>query len=85
MAKSNHRITFLPSGKSVTAQTGETLLRIISAAGIPIDGSCNGKGTCGRCKVKLLRGKAAPADPRELATLTPRIADEGYRLSCWCI
>ena len=37
--------------------TGENLGSALTAAGIPIDLRCSGKGTCNRCKVNLIKGK----------------------------
>jgi uncharacterized 2Fe-2S/4Fe-4S cluster protein (DUF4445 family) len=37
--------------------TGENLGSALSAAGIPIDLRCSGKGICNRCKVILLKGR----------------------------
>src|SRR5207245_2705245 len=49
--------------------------------GLPIDSTCGGRGTCGKCKVQVLQGGAeiTTADRKQLR------ADEleaGWRLSC---
>ncbi len=48
---------------------------------VPIDAVCNGKGTCGRCKVKFI--DAAPTSTsEEKETLTVAEIDAGIRLAC---
>ncbi|MBR2047881.1 MAG: DUF4445 domain-containing protein [Oscillospiraceae bacterium] len=46
-----YTITFLPEYKTVTAQSGETLLQVQIRAGLHPDAPCGGKGTCGKCTV----------------------------------
>jgi len=40
----------------VKVQQGENLLHAIRTAGVNIDAPCNGNGTCGKCRVKLMDG-----------------------------
>jgi len=49
--------------------------------GIAIDSTCGGRGTCGKCKVKMLAGALAPTEA-DRKHLTPAELDEGWRLSC---
>lgn len=63
---------------------GATLLELLQQAKIPIDATCGGKGTCGKCRVRLLSGELAvtPGDERffsgaELAA--------GWRLACLAV
>ncbi len=46
---SEHQFTF-------ENEAGKTLLELIQKKGIPINASCGGKGTCGRCAVHLKEG-----------------------------
>ena len=46
-------IFFLPEGIHCTAEPGETLLQVMRKAGLHPDAPCGGKGTCGKCRVKL--------------------------------
>ncbi|MBR3864240.1 MAG: DUF4445 domain-containing protein [Clostridia bacterium] len=66
------KITILPSGGQITAFCGERLLDALARAKYLIPASCGGKGTCGKCKVKLLRGKVDNAE----------VDKDGYILSC---
>jgi len=49
------------------------------AAGIHVNASCGGSGTCGKCKVKIAEGKThSPQNPK----LSKREFGKGYRLAC---
>ena len=64
---------------TATAAPGETLLETARAANVAIDAPCNGNGSCGKCRVKLLEGTVEGLQ-------TSHITDEdyaaGWRLSC---
>lgn len=49
-----HLITFLPGGQTISAPEGANLLEVARAAGLTPNAPCGGKGTCGKCKVRLL-------------------------------
>jgi uncharacterized 2Fe-2S/4Fe-4S cluster protein (DUF4445 family) len=73
-------VTYLPSGTTVHVPDGTSLFNAAHWAGLPIDSTCGGRGTCGKCAVRIVSGNAERtlADYRHLsATL-----DEGWRLSC---
>jgi uncharacterized 2Fe-2S/4Fe-4S cluster protein (DUF4445 family) len=74
-------VTYLPSGTVAHVPAGTTLFHAANWAGLPIESTCGGRGTCGKCKVHILDGAAepTPADHRHLAA--GEIA-EGWRLSC---
>ena len=46
-------IKFLPSGASVKALPGETILDVARRADFSIDSPCGGHGTCGKCHVRV--------------------------------
>jgi uncharacterized 2Fe-2S/4Fe-4S cluster protein (DUF4445 family) len=50
------KITFKPKNITIDTTPGESLLAIAAEAGIILDGSCGGKGTCGKCRV-IIEGK----------------------------
>jgi uncharacterized 2Fe-2S/4Fe-4S cluster protein (DUF4445 family) len=77
------RVTFLPANVSVEAEDGADLASLAREASVDLENSCNGKGTCGKCKVRLLDGEALPPAADELALLTPSEASQGIRLACW--
>lgn len=74
-------VRFLPSGKRSAVPPGTTLFSAAHWIGLPIESTCGGRGTCGKCKVRVLRGEApvSPADHRELR---PEEIEAGWRLSC---
>lgn len=51
------KLTILPDRKTVEVTEGETLLEAIRRAGIAMNTSCGGRGTCGRCKVEIVGGE----------------------------
>ncbi len=74
-------VTYLPSGKTAHVPEGTTLFNAAHWAGLPIDSTCGGRGTCGKCQVRLISSapEPTPADHRHLAD--DQIS-EGWRLSC---
>ena len=74
-----HLITFYPGAKKISVDEGENLLQAAMEAGIHINASCGGSGTCGKCKVHLLNG--VPDSPKH-PKLTQWEYDQGDRLAC---
>jgi uncharacterized 2Fe-2S/4Fe-4S cluster protein (DUF4445 family) len=76
---SKHNVTFQPSERKIVVDEEENLLQAAMEAGVHINASCGGSGTCGKCKVRLLRGGAdSPKHPK----LTQWEYDQGFRLAC---
>src|SRR4030042_896064 len=74
-----YKVTFHPSGRSITVDEGENLLQAAMEAGVHINASWGGSTTCGKCKIKITGGAAdSPMD----AKLSPAEYEEGYRLAC---
>ncbi|MCP4309743.1 MAG: DUF4445 domain-containing protein [Bacteroidetes bacterium] len=48
-------VKLVPLGKEVLVATGTSLLDVLHEYGVEFP--CGGKGTCGRCKIKLLEGE----------------------------
>lgn len=46
-------VKFLPQGAEVTGHDNKTILELAAECGINIDGNCGGKGTCGKCRVRI--------------------------------
>ena len=74
-------IEFRPHDKVTRVPPGMTLFNAANWIGLPIDSTCGAKGTCGKCKVRILRGHngATAADRRIFSAA--ELAD-GWRLSC---
>lgn len=75
-----HRITFQPSGRRISCETGRTVLYAAHNAGIPLRAECGGKGLCGKCKIKISQHTEYTKEDKEF--LTPAELEEGYRLAC---
>ena len=67
-----HTVTILQANRTVTAYDNETLLDVLARGGVFVPAACGGKGTCGKCKVKLAYGRVDGEEPDE----------NGYILSC---
>ena len=53
-------IEFLPGGQTISVAEGTNLLEAARSAGLTPNAPCGGKGTCGKCKVRLLHLPDAP-------------------------
>lgn len=74
-------IEFRPHDKVTRVPPGMTLFNAANWIGLPIDSTCGAKGTCGKCRVRILRGhNGATAADRKVFTEAELTA--GWRLSC---
>ena len=74
-------IEFRPHDKVTRVPSGMTLFNAANWIGLPIDSTCGAKGTCGKCKVRILHGyNGATRADRKVFT-EAELAD-GWRLSC---
>ena len=48
-----YHVTLMPSGKKLEAEAGENLLSVLRREGIYVPAYCGGKGTCGKCLVRV--------------------------------
>jgi uncharacterized 2Fe-2S/4Fe-4S cluster protein (DUF4445 family) len=74
-------ITLQPLGKEIIVNTGTPLIDILNEYGVEFP--CGGKGTCGRCKVKLLAGELNPG-AEQLEKLKKLGLGSEWRLACYC-
>jgi len=51
-----HRVTFIPQGLTTRAPDGATIFDAANWAGLALDGTCGGRGTCGKCRVRRNAG-----------------------------
>ena len=69
-------------GKDVImVKPGENLFNVLMDNRIFIDSPCNGKGICGKCKVKVVKGLKEPTQ-LDIKHLTKEELESGFRLSC---
>jgi len=76
---SEHAVRFAPDDITVTVTDGESLLVAAAKADIPVRGSCGGKGTCGKCRMRVREGRVNCAG---YGKLTAAEIAEGHVLSC---
>ena len=68
--------------KKIPCKEGDNLLKVLLDEGIFVDNPCNGKGICGKCKVKILSGQVSAASETEMEQLSVGEREQGLRLSC---
>ena len=74
-----YKVRFEPVGRELELAPDETILQGAMSAGVHINASCGGSGTCGKCKVKIVKGETTvPPMPM----LQAWEVKEGYRLAC---
>lgn len=78
-ATSEIKITFQPSGRSVFVLSGTSLLEVAGRAGIVLQSPCGGRGTCGKCKVRITKGEC---DSSDSSTLSSDLLQQGFLLAC---
>ena len=80
------KLTLKESSKqdlSLSVVPGETLLTALRGAGLPINAACDGRGTCGKCRVRVLGGGAGPVSEGERRFLSEKDLADGVRLACF--
>lgn len=79
------RISFITAAGQRTdliVEEGSNLLEAAAGAGVAVEGNCGGKGSCGKCKVKLTpKSPAAPTDT-EIKFLSAGDLEKGWVLAC---
>lgn len=75
------QVTFLPQNLITHAPEGTTVFNAANWAGLAIDSTCGGRGTCGKCKVRMVQGANTVTDA-DRKYLTAEELAEGWRLSC---
>lgn len=66
---------------NLTAPTGGRLQSTLADAGIFLPSACGGGGTCGQCRVRVLKGGGSLL-PTEASLISKLEASEGERLAC---
>jgi len=66
-------------------EEGHTLLEIIKENNLIFESPCAGKGSCGKCKIKITSGKINSISDEEMEFLTEEEILKGIRLSCFAI
>lgn len=74
-------VQFIPHGISIPVAAGTRLIDAARAAGIRVETPCDGAGTCGKCKAKIIEG-ALPKRAEKHEGLTQAERDSGWVLAC---
>lgn len=72
-------VIFEPGGEKAFVHKGTTLLDAAQEAKVYINASCNGKGSCGKCRLLIQSGKAVFENT---SLLTDKEKEKGYILAC---
>ncbi len=73
------KVTFYPTEKVAHCSYGDNLLEVARKADVYIEAPCNGSVSCGKCKVKLLKGNIRPVDDSVRSAFK---LEEGYISAC---
>ena len=74
-----HRISLLPSGRTIEVPTGTLLVEAAQLAGQELAQPCGGQGRCGRCAVQV---EGSGVRRRSTLRLSAEDLDAGYALAC---
>jgi len=74
-----------PIGQSFQMEDGETILDAVMRATSDFPNTCAGKGTCGKCLVRVGGGLVSEPTEQELEKLSPEQLEEGWRLACQAV
>jgi uncharacterized 2Fe-2S/4Fe-4S cluster protein (DUF4445 family) len=72
-------VIFQPEGKETLVPEGSTLLKAAQDSDVHLNASCNGKGSCGKCKLVVESGNVI-SEPTAL--LSDREKEKNYVLAC---
>lgn len=75
-------IAFQPSGRTIRVGSDATILAAGQAAGIHIENACGSRGTCGKCRIRIVAGTASPVTEEERKALGETALATGWRLAC---
>ncbi|RJS74429.1 DUF4445 domain-containing protein [Candidatus Bathyarchaeota archaeon] len=75
------RLMIQPLGLRVEAPKGETIFEALGRSGVRLPSICGGRGLCGKCIVRVLKGEVSPPSSQELKLLGEKIG-MGFRLAC---
>jgi ferredoxin len=74
-----NRVSFSIQDRQVEVPQGTTLLEAARLAGVHLNASCNGKGSCGKCRLVVESGDL---DTSSTALLSEGERARGYVLAC---
>ena len=84
MKNTQIEVVFQPYGRRRKFRSGITIMEASKTLGIDISSLCGGKGTCGKCKVKVQKGVEglSPFTESEIKHLSEEELNASIRLAC---
>lgn len=76
------KVSVEPIGVTLEVGEDETLLSALLQAGIDVPHTCAGRGTCGKCAIRLGAGELSDCSEVEQRRLSEVLRDDGWRLAC---
>lgn len=76
------KVIFAPSFREIIVDENKTVLDAAREAGVYVDSHCNGKGSCGKCKIRVTEGNTNPFTTEEGRFIKEQDRENGYRLAC---
>ena len=76
------KVNFVTNGKSVTVESGTTILEAARKIGVIIESPCNAVGVCGKCKVKVVSGNLEDIIQDGKHHLSEEEKAQGFVLAC---
>ena len=76
------KVKFVPYNRVIEVPGGTNLLKAADDAGLYVEGDCAGKGTCGKCRVKIIEGLSGNPTASEMKHLTESELKSGWVLAC---
>jgi len=76
------KVRFQPSGQNVYVLPGTSLVEAAGRAGIILQTPCGGRGTCGKCRVRIVSGEISSSESAAKGTLSEDLVNLGFRLAC---
>jgi uncharacterized 2Fe-2S/4Fe-4S cluster protein (DUF4445 family) len=69
----------LTTGKAISVAEGDDLYHALKSQGVYLVASCGGKGTCGKCRVKIVEGQT---ESSSFGKLGQKEREQGFVLAC---
>ena len=84
MNKTSYNIYIQSEDRTISAESGQTLLEALVGAGVLLRADCGGRGRCGKCKIRIIEpGNFENQDELpESGVLTQAEIEDGFRLGC---
>lgn len=79
------KISIKSQNKSFQYVPGKNLLQLLLEHEVLVDNPCNGKGSCGKCKIRLIEGTLPDMSETEKKLLKKEEISSGIRLSCMVV